>query len=218
MMNKVNLKEIERNAFRSTYQDGLWDMYYGLMLMSMAVFMLRPVGGYRPTNILLALACFSVSYLLFWLGKKYVTMPRMGQVVFGETRKKRNRTVIIILSGFVLIQVLLLLFTVFAWLDPQVGHRLNTYLKDRDIMDLAVAGIGALIVSSGMLLVAYFKDFPRGYYIAVLMSLAVFLMIYLNQPVYPIIIGGLIIVPGLALFIRFLKTHPRPMLEEAGNG
>jgi hypothetical protein len=75
-------------------------------------------------------------------------------------------------------------------------------------MDLVVAGIGALIVSTGMLLVAYFKDFPRGYYIAVLMSLAVFLMIFLNQPVYPIIIGGLIIVPGLVLFVRFLKTHP----------
>jgi len=33
-------------------------------------------------------------------------------------------------------------------------------------------------------------------------------MIYLNQPVYPIIIGGLIILPGLVLFVRFLKTYP----------
>jgi hypothetical protein len=138
-MNTINLNEIERKAFRSTYQDGLWDVYYGLMLMSMAVFMFRPVGGYRPTNILLALVCFSVSYLLFWLGKKYITLPRMGQVQFGEARRKRARTLIVIMSVFVLLQVVLLLFTAFGWLNAQVRQQVNTILKDRDIMDLAVA-------------------------------------------------------------------------------
>ncbi len=35
-MNSVlNLKEIEKRAFRSTYQDGLWDIYYGLVVISM---------------------------------------------------------------------------------------------------------------------------------------------------------------------------------------
>jgi len=33
-------------------------------------------------------------------------------------------------------------------------------------------------------------------------------MIYLNRPVYALIIAGLIILPGLALFLRFLKTYP----------
>ena len=59
-----------------------------------------------------------------------------------------------------------------------------------------------------MIVIAFFSDFPRGYYIAVMMALAVFLMIYLNQPVYPIIIAGLIIVPGLVFFLRFLKSYP----------
>jgi uncharacterized membrane protein YjjP (DUF1212 family) len=40
------------------------------------------------------------------------------------------------------------------------------------------------------------------------MALAVFLMIYLNQPIYPIIIGILIVVPGVVLFIRFLQKYP----------
>ena len=34
-------------------------------------------------------------------------------------------------------------------------------------------------------------------FIAVMMAIAVFLMIYLNQPIYPIIIGILIAVPGV---------------------
>ena len=66
------------------------------------------------------------------------------------------------------------------------------------------------MVGTGMILVAYFTDFPRGYYIALMFSLAVFLMIYLNQPVYPIIIGILIALPGLVLLVRFLKKYPLP--------
>jgi hypothetical protein len=75
-------------------------------------------------------------------------------------------------------------------------------------MDLIVAAIGALMVGPSMILVAYFRDFPRGYYIAVMMALTVFLMLFLNQPVYPIIIGILIAIPGFVLFIRFLKKYP----------
>jgi hypothetical protein len=50
-----------------------------------------------------------------------------------------------------------------------------------------------------------------------MMSLAVFLMLLLNQPIYPILIGGLIVLPGLALFVRFLKTYPLHQ-EEVSNG
>jgi uncharacterized membrane protein YgaE (UPF0421/DUF939 family) len=80
-------------------------------------------------------------------------------------------------------------------------------------MDLVVDSIGALIVGPSMILVAYFRDFPRGYFIAVMIALAVFLMVYLNQPVYPIVIGGLIVLPGLVLFVRFLQKYPLPREE-----
>ena len=75
-------------------------------------------------------------------------------------------------------------------------------------MDLVVASVGALIVGPSMILVAYFGDFPRGYFIAAMIALAVFLMIYLNQPVYPIFISMLIALPGLVLFVRFLRNYP----------
>ena len=34
MSTSINLKEIERKAFRTTYQDGLWDMYFGLVVVA----------------------------------------------------------------------------------------------------------------------------------------------------------------------------------------
>ena len=36
MTNQINLKEIERKAFRSTFQDGLRDMHYGLIVICMS--------------------------------------------------------------------------------------------------------------------------------------------------------------------------------------
>ena len=47
MSQEIDLKQIERKAFRSTYQDGLWDIYIGLVVIFMALYMYRPVGGYN---------------------------------------------------------------------------------------------------------------------------------------------------------------------------
>ncbi len=132
----------------------------------------------------------------------------MGQVEFGARRKKRKFTLVIVLSVVVMIQIILVTFQLVAWSNPQVGARFRALIPDRNVMDLIVASIGALIVGPSMILVAYFRDFPRGYFIAIMIALAVFLMIYLNQPIYPIIIGSLIALPGLVIFIRFLKKYP----------
>jgi hypothetical protein len=208
MSTQLNLREIERKAFRSTYQDGLWDIYYGLITVCMSIFVYRPAAGYSAMNIILSTLMIALAGGLFWAGKKYITLPRMGQVRFGAVRKQKGRTLAIILGVFVLIQVGLVGLTHFGWANPEVSTKLNAYLNDRGSTLLAVATIGSLMVGISIIVIAYFSDFPRGYYIAVMMSLAVFLMIYLNQPVYPIIIGGLIILPGLVLFVRFLRMYP----------
>jgi len=213
MLNQLRLKELERQAFRSTYQDGLWDLYFGLIVICMSIFVYRPASGYSPLNIVLALSAMAVSYSLFWAGKKFITLPRMGQVRFGAQRQKRKRTLIIVLSVVVLIQVVFLSFQLLAWANPEVGAGFNSLLPNRNVMDLVVASVGALFVGPSMILIAYFIDFPRGYFIAILIALAVFLMIYLNQPVYPIIIGTLIALPGLVLFVRFLHQYPLRRME-----
>jgi hypothetical protein len=215
MSAQLNLKEIERKAFRSTYEDGLWDIYFGLIVICMSIFIYRPAGGYSPMNIMMALMAMSLAYGVFWAGKKYITVPRMGQVRFGAIRRQKRTTLTIFLGVVVLIQLLVLGLTAFGWLNPEARAGVNGFLKSRDLMDLTVALIGSLFVVVGMSLTALFSDFPRGYFIAAMMALAVFLMIYLNQPVYPILIGVLIAVPGVVLFIRFLRKYTKP--GEAGR-
>ena len=207
----LDLKQIERQAFRSTYQDGLWDMYMGVIVAAMAIFMYRPESGYSPTNIIMAILAFALAYALFWAGKKYITLPRMGQVRFGPMRRQKNKTLAIILGVIVLFQAFVVGFTTLGWLNPGVGQKL---LGNYNSGLLAVAALGSLFVGPPMLFIAYMTDFPRGYYIAILFALAIFSMIYTNQPIYPAVIGGLILLLGLVLFIRFMKKYPIPSRNE----
>ena len=105
MSKDLDLKEIERKAFRSTYQDGLWDIYLGLVIAAMGIFIYRPEGGYSPINILLMLALFSLAYALFWAGKRFITLPRMGQVRFRPIRKRRMTKLALVLGVVVVFQV-----------------------------------------------------------------------------------------------------------------
>lgn len=207
-MDQINLKEMERKAFRSTFQDGLWDIYLGLIIISMSIFLFRPTTGYSPLNILFMGAAFTVAYTLLWAGKKFITLPRMGRVKFGEKRARRMKTMILVLGAVVLTQGAFLAIQLIGWRNPEFGATLNEFLQERNAMDLAVATLGSLFVGPSFILIAYFLDFTRGYFIAVMMALAVFLTIYLNQPIYPIIIGILIAVSGVVLFLRFLRKYP----------
>lgn len=208
MNNALNLKELERKAFRSTYQDGLWDIYLGLIVACMGLFITRPEEGYGPWNLVWMTATFLVSYMLFWMGKRYITVPRLGQVTYGPARKKKGTTMAVVLGIIILLQIAFVLFTVGGWLNPDLGAKISAILPGGDIERLAVSAVASLFLGLPMLLVVYFMDFPRGLYIVVLMALAVFLMIYVNQPLYPLLLGLLIILPGVALLIRFLRKYP----------
>jgi len=154
------------------------------------------------------LASFFVSYSLFWVGKKFITLPRMGQVVFGPARKMRKITLAIILGVVILFQVAIVLISVVGWLNQIWMMKVEIFLQLGGTQRLMVAAIGALFIGPSMILIAYFNEFLRGYYIAILMTLAVFLMILLNQPIYPVILGLAILLPGLVLFFRFLQKYP----------
>lgn len=206
MSTQINLKEIERKAFRSTHQDGLLDICIGLVVGSMALLMWNDSPW---LYLVLAFLGVSAGQLVFWAGKKFITLPRMGQVKFGEIRRKRNKTLALILAVVVLIQVGIVLLTAGAWAFPTWGDQIQELFPGRGASDLLVAAVGALFVGPSMLLIAYFTDFPRGYYIALILSLGVFFMIWFWQPLIQIGAALLIIIPGLILFVRFLRQYPR---------
>jgi hypothetical protein len=214
MSDLLDLKNIEQKAFRATHQDGLWDIYIGGVVLSMSVLAYSTASEAKPLlRFSLYLVGMAVFYIIFWGGKKYITAPRLGQVKFGPRRQKRKLIMASVLGGIVLLQVLLLVGTILLWRNPDWATRLGFHPSNRDLERMVVAIAGALFVGPSMLLISYFNDFLRGYYIAVIMSLAVFSLIWFGQPIYLIIAGLVIIIPGLVLFIRFLRKHPLPPTE-----
>ena len=137
----------------------------------------------------------------------------MGQVKFGDIRRKRNKTLALILVGVVLVQIGIVLLTAGVWAIPAWGDKLQELFPGRSATDLLVATVGALFVGPSMMAIAYFTDFPRGYYIAFIMTLGVFVMIWFWQPLIQVGAGLLILIPGLVLFVRFLRQYPLPPAE-----
>ncbi len=214
MSETLDLKAIERKAFRATHQDGLWDIYIGGVVLCMTILTYSTDSEEFPLlSFGLYLLGLGASWLIFWAGKKFITAPRLGQVKFGPQRQRRKRTLVTILVGIVLLQTILVALTILLWANPEWAARLGITGSDPDIERLLVASIGALFVGPSMVILAYFKDFTRGYYIAFILSLAVFSLIWFGQPVYLIVAALIIMIPGVVLFVRFLRQHPLPPAE-----
>ncbi|MFX1448787.1 MAG: hypothetical protein ACFFCG_11745, partial [Promethearchaeota archaeon] len=93
MAEKVDLKEMEKRAWKSNFQDGLWDIYFGLLIMGIGFNWLGGFLGLPETmGVMVTLISWDIgAMVIFILGKKFITTPRMGFVKFGQIRKKRNK-------------------------------------------------------------------------------------------------------------------------------
>jgi hypothetical protein len=217
MSQTLNLKELERLAFRRTFQDGLYDIYLGGLFASFAAFAVRIFPGSETdslTTLLYYLIGVGLSGLIFWLGKKYITLPRIGLVNFGPARRKRRQDLILALAVIVAVQVLVVLLQFTYLRSPAVREWLAPILGQADNSNLMLAVVAAVFVAPGMLLIAYFSDIPRGYYHAVVMTLAVFLMILLDQAWWMVLGGVLIVLPGLVQFVLFLQRYPLEQVSD----
>lgn len=214
MSQNFDLKAIERKAFRSVHQDGLWDIYIGGLLLALSLMFSIPESGEGElTYIGLALLGVAVAFAFFQLGKKYITVPRMGQVRFGAERQKRKITLGWIMGAYVLVTLGLLLFSLYVWNMTDAGRAPVSPSLER----VLVASVAALIAGTSTLVISYFKEFTRGYYIALLMAVGFFLTLLLDMTTPMIVAGALILIPGLVVFINFLRQHPLPP-QEVGHG
>lgn len=207
----LNLKEIERRAFRSTFQDGLWDIYLGLLLLAMAIGALLSDLGATPSPLvrqLIYVGLIALSVLVLWRGKKVITIPRMGLIKFGPRRRKKLGKVTIVLGISVLLG--LFCFVVAANLRDNPPEWLKFGFP-------AVWAVNCLVVFS---LMAYFLDFPRLYFYGVLYAVPLTLDSVLKRGIGSDLtfiafgIPALVILSiGVGLLVRFLRRYPVPAEE-----
>jgi hypothetical protein len=208
MSHSLDLKELERRAFRSVFQDGLWDIYLGLILLAMAVSVgLNDFGvaeGWQTAGLigveLLAMA-------VLWAGKHFLTLPRMGQVRFGEQRRKRITLLRLLLGLSVLLGLA-------AWLifAAPASHPTSWMRSPYFIAALWLVNIGVLAGFG-----AYLLDYERLLWIGALFAISV----PLNELLNTIGLGNLgylafglpamiILIMGGIHLACFLREHPIP--------
>jgi hypothetical protein len=221
MSETLSLKQLEQKAYRSFFKDGLWDISLGALLLALGVgtaIARRGIAwGYViPDLHAITLSLYVVATAVLVVGKRYITVPRLGAVRFGSARKARLSASSLILVGSALLGLVLFLLlsdrlVLVGWLSGRV-------------IGLIVFGLNALIVFS---LLAYFLDFGRLYGYAVLWALAfpASEAVATHTALSPagaflLTIGAFSAVMlgiGIVLLVRFLRDYPIPAERGIGS-
>jgi hypothetical protein len=206
MSHTIDLKELERKAYRSFFEDGIWDIYLGLLLLAMGGGpALLALGAPVVWAAIAPLTVVVLGMLVFFGGKKYLTVPRLGAVQFGPARTQRRKKTSVVLACSVVVGIALLALS-----------------ATRSLPSLGLAGVPtvAIIFAANCVIVfslgAYYLDFSRLYICGLLYAVPFPLAVVLAERwspaagflvAYALSAGPMILV-GLILLVRFLREYP----------
>ena len=204
----LDLKNLERKVWLRYYQDGLMDIFLGVMLLLMGsghITMDR--FGMTETGSIITMVILQVVAIAAWMAaKRFFTYPRIGQVKFGSKGKARQKKWIIVLVGSALVGLIAFVLAMASQSGGLGGLNTNVLLPVMYVVNMVVV-FGAL---------GWISDIPRFYLIGVLFALPLPLNIAFRELAeirigYTsfAIPGGLICLMGLVVLIRFLRKYPR---------
>ena len=165
------------------------------------------LGLPEPVGMLLVSLSWNVgAIVIMFLGKRYITVPRIGIIKFGPKRKADQRKLKIFLSINMLFGVVFFLL------------QMSGMFGLINLQGFALSILIGMFISFPLGVCAYFMDFHRLYIYAVLGGLGFFLTdvfgLFISASISLIltfgIIGGPILVIGIVLLIKFLNEYPLP--------
>ena len=211
MNTNSKIKDLEKKVWISTFQDGFWDIYFGLIIMGLG---LAPLGRFLglPETIGVLMLIFSWdmgAVFIFILGKIYISRPRIGFVKFGQIRKKRNKILAVFLSINVGLTVIMLIFTLVGFFQVSLPGF------------LVMLVIGLLFITTPFSIIAYFIQLKRVYLYALLGGFGLFfselLSPILAAPFNDILVfvpfGAMILIFGIIILLKFLRKYSSAQKE-----
>jgi len=194
MAEKMNLKEMEKKAFRDSNQDGQMEIVFGVIFFSIA--------GYIHTKnlpiLLILLPIFGPIWMQFI--RNNFTYPRIG---YARPSKKMARQIIWVL----IIYMFIVLFMVFVF--PFISNDWDLSLWH----NWSPAFYG--IMTTGAFLYLGYKVGIMRYYIFAILSVIGVLAAYFIEfetlesglEMYFLGMSGVMVITGFALFFIFLRRH-----------
>lgn len=201
MKARPSLKDVERKAFASRFEDGLVDIVVGGMLLNFAMFPLVVAGFGKHTGTLAYFAGWLVVGTVALILWKCFVAPRKGVVVFGQARRRT-----------VFRSLLLLVFL------GLVGVALSaiSFLVELGGAWTGMSRLGLMLLL-GSCIAAYFFEIERFYYYGMMLGAAPLageaLHVWAGLPYdgIPLVFGmfsGAIILTGISHLMRFIRNHP----------
>ena len=213
MSQDINLREAEKKAFRlSTSQDGLYDLFFGLLIVLLSAMPWLDENGLRtPWNVILVESIGLFVLLGVVVTKKYIVAPRIGHVRYGAERKKRMTRLAIWMGVTFVLTVILFGLTVRAiyFGEPFIDQPIQSSFPLDPVH--TGAGIFIFILFS---VIGYMNDYPRMYIYGLLFGLGYIVSTFLQDQFdtlfyWPQAVAGLVaVITGSVLFIRFLQKYP----------
>jgi hypothetical protein len=215
MENNSYLDSVESKAYRTFFEDGTMDMFFGLFLIGVGFNVLRLQLGNDTSNMITVVVLLLIP--VYILSRIFITGPRLGYVKFGTRRKKRK------LLGLLVAIIAQVVFGILFW--TAFSGPVENPLFHRLINPFTLFVFIVLIFC----MLAYLIDYNRFYLIGLAAGTGLFLVDFLSNKTASILtvslsfglIGIFLSVFGLILFIRFLKEYPKPDLsvyDEKENG
>ena len=197
MEENIDLKEIEKKAYKTILQDGFIDIEIGVMFIGMGInaFFSDYVSIFVNILGFVIVGIFAVS--LVFLGKKYIVVPRIGVIKFGPKRKAQRKKIII----FSLINTLILIIVLILTINSVIQQ-----IPLRGIALLLVLGL--LFATLPLSILAYIMEFPRFFLYGLLIGFGLSLAEILEFSTAVFLIGVIIFIVGLTYLIKFLRKYP----------
>jgi hypothetical protein len=210
MNESIDLRQLERKAFQTVFNDGLLEIFIGILFLCMAAGDILDVIGvsYRWTYLVMAAAV-----LAFIWAKKRVTRPRIGRVVFGEKRRANRRK---LLTLIIVVQVLTFGILAAVWTGRGPAGPVSGWGAAARQM---AAGFFFFTVPFGAM--TWLLENPWMLVPAIFGFLKEAFHGLLPKPWIALLtcgVGGWVLVAaGTVLLARFLRKYPLPE-REAGHG
>ena len=212
-MESINLNSIEKKIWFANFQDGLWDIYWGILLLGFGLSpIMEDIGIIKPLNF----AFFPVfAFLILILGKKFITVPRTGMIKFGEKRKSDQKKLVILGIIAFIISIFLLFLVKSKFLGEGGKNTMSGFMPPVYY---------AIIFTTAISIIAYFMEYKRLYIYAFLFGLSIpiaeTLYFFVGEPWDGLIAFSTcslpILITGISLLLRFIKSY-KPLDQEVNN-
>ncbi|MHC4956382.1 MAG: hypothetical protein ACYTGZ_21280 [Planctomycetota bacterium] len=200
MKQTIDLQTLEGKLYRSTFEDGLLDVFAGLGLVMIGT---GWVLGEAALSTIMAPLLVS-----FWPGvRQRLIHPRVGTAEFGQKRQAKERNKLL---GFAALGVVTFLLGIVVFVVMEKGRK-------SDVVMVLIPGLPAVLLAFAATLVATVYAMPRYFVYAVVLVTAAGAVAYqAANPGWGMLAGGVAsLATGAWLLARFCKRHPVVDASEA---